>query len=127
MFHVGETLLYTKEGHTTYVRVDKIFLDDDAVLRFRVGTKDDKLIEKSKESLCAPDEPDIGWTTSTVPDKREAVADLSEKEIKQLSNPVSLSPLQEDFVAMHERLWHFPFSVMFCLVKIGFVPRNLPS
>jgi hypothetical protein len=104
MFHVGETLLYTNEGHTTYVRVDKIFLDDGAVLTFHVRTKDEKLIKATQESLHAPDAPDIGWIPSTVPDRREAISDLSEKEIKQLSNPVSLSPLQEEFLALHERL-----------------------
>jgi hypothetical protein len=109
MFHVGEMLLYTNEGHTTYVRVDKIFLDDGAVLRFHVRTKDEKLITTTWESLRAPDASDIRWIPSTVPDRREAVSDLSEREIKQLSNPVSLSPLQEDFLALHERLWHLPF------------------
>jgi hypothetical protein len=71
MFHVGETLLYTNEGHTTYVRVDKIFLDDDAVLRFHVHMKDENLITTTQEYLRAPDALDIGWIPSTVPDKRE--------------------------------------------------------
>ena len=124
MFHVGETLLYTNKGHTTYVRVDKIVFDDDAVLRFHVRTNDEKLTTTTWESLRAPDAPDIGWIPSTVPGIREAVSNLSEREIKQLSNPVSLSPLQEEFLALHERLWHLLFSVMFCLVKIGFLPKK---
>ena len=124
MFHVGESLLYTNDGHTTYVRVDKIFLDDDAVLQFHVRTKDEKLITATRESLRAPDAPDIGWIPSTVPERRDAASDLSEKEIQQLSNPVSLSPLQEEFLALHECLWYLPFSVMFRLGKIGFLPKK---
>lgn len=60
MYHVGETLLYTDAGHTTYVRVEKIFLDENAVLRFIVCTKDEETIETTKESLRAPDAPDVG-------------------------------------------------------------------
>ena len=39
MFHVGETLLYSNSGHTTYVKVEEIFLDDDAVSRICVHTE----------------------------------------------------------------------------------------
>ena len=51
MFHVGETLLYSNAGHTTYVRVKKIYLDKDATLRIQVQTKNKELIETTKESL----------------------------------------------------------------------------
>ena len=36
MFHVGETLLYLNAGQTAYVQVEKIYLDDNVVLRIRV-------------------------------------------------------------------------------------------
>ena len=36
MFHMGETLLYSNAGHTTYVRVKKIYLNNDATLRIHV-------------------------------------------------------------------------------------------
>ena len=52
MFHVGETLLYSNAGHTTYVKVEEIFLDDDdAFFRIGVRTKSEELIEATKESL----------------------------------------------------------------------------
>ena len=44
MFHVGETLLYSNAGHTTYVKVEDIFLDDDTVLQICVRTKSKELI-----------------------------------------------------------------------------------
>ena len=114
MFHVGETLLYTNAGHTTYVRVEEIFLDDTAVLRFRVrATANDELIETTKESLRSPAAPDIGWIPTSVPEKKDAASMLSDKELAKISNPVTLSPLQEEFIALHERLWHLPFSIMF--------------
>ena len=125
MFHVGETLLYTNAGHTTYVQVEEIFLDNNAVLRFWVRTTaNDELIETTKESLRSPTAPDIGWIPTSVPEKKVAALMLSDKELAKISDPVTLSPLQEEFVALHERLWHLPFSVMFRLVRIGFLPSK---
>ncbi len=51
MFHVGETLLYTNTGHTSYVCIEKTSLDNDAMLRFPVRTKEDDLILTTKEFL----------------------------------------------------------------------------
>ena len=39
IIHVGDTLLYSNAGHTTYVKVEEIVLDNDTVLRIRVKTK----------------------------------------------------------------------------------------
>ena len=87
-------------------------------------TKDDDKIETLKESLRAPNAPDIGWIPTTIPEKQEAVGTLSEADISRMTNPVNLSPLQEEFLAIHERLWHLPFSIMFRLVKLGFLPKK---
>ena len=77
MFHVGETLLYSNSGHTKYVPIEEIFLDDDEVWRFCVRTKSEGLIEATKESLCAPEYPDIGWTPTTIPEKTDVASNLS--------------------------------------------------
>ena len=95
MFHVGETLLYANAGQTSYVRMEEISLDKKAVLRFRVRTTNDEVIETTKESLRSPDDPDIGWIPTTLPEKKEAVSNITEKEIDDITNPVSLSSLQE--------------------------------
>ena len=76
MFHVGETLLYSNSVHTTYVKVEEMFLDDDAVFRFRVRTKSEELIEATKESLRFPDNPDIGCIPTTVPEETDADSNL---------------------------------------------------
>jgi len=124
LFHVGETLLYTNAGHTTYVKVEKILLDDDCVLRFKCKTISGDEIITTKESLRAPDSPDIGWIPSNIPEKRQAATELDANDFDKLSNPVQLSPMQEEFLALHERLWHLPFSVMFRMVKLGFLPKK---
>ena len=78
----------------------------------------------TKESLRSPDSPDIGWIPTTIPEKKSSAADLLDEAIEMLANPVKLSPLWEEFLALHERLWHLPFSVMFHLVKAGFLPKK---
>ena len=82
------------------------------------------MIETTKESLRSPDDPDIGWIPTTVPAKTEAATTLTKKEINDITNPATLSPLQEEFLSLHERLWHLPFTVMFRLVKHGFLPKK---
>ena len=93
MFHVGETFLYSKDGHTCYVRVEKIVMDDDSVfcLHLRSSNSDD-LIVTTREFLCAPDSPDVGWIPISLPEKSAADTSLTEKDIKN-SDPVTLSPL----------------------------------
>ena len=96
-----------------YVQIEEISLGEKAVLQFRVRTTNDEVIEMTKEYLQSPDDPDIGWIPTTFLEKKEAASILTEKEIDDITNPVSLSPLQEEFVSLHERLWHLPFIVMF--------------
>ena len=95
MFHFDETLLYSNSGHTTYIKVEEIFLDDNAVFWFRVRTKSEESFEATKESLSTPDNPNIGWIPTTIPEKTDAAYKLSEDDLDKLTNPVTLSPLQE--------------------------------
>ena len=81
----------------------------------------------TKESLRSPDSPDICWIPTNIPEKKSSDADLPDEAVKMLANPVKLSPLQEDFLALHERLWHLPFSVMFRLVEAELCPRSSKS
>ena len=60
LFHVGETLLYSNAGHTTYVKVEKIFMYTDSVLRFKCRTVNGEEITATRELLCTPESPDIG-------------------------------------------------------------------
>jgi hypothetical protein len=40
-------------------------------------------------------------------------ADTQEGILKEIFSLVGLSPLQEEFPALHKRLWYLPLSVMF--------------
>ena len=126
-FHVGETILYINAGQTLYIRIEEISLDEKAVLQFRVRTTNNEMIETTKESLQSPDDPDIGWIPTMLPEKKQFASNLTEKEIDDITSPVSLSSLQEEFVSLHERLWHLPFTVIFRLVKFGFLSKKFQN
>ena len=59
-----------------------------------------------------------------MPDKQKAAADIPDGVLKEISSPVKSSPLQEECLALHERLWHLPFAVMFQMVKLGFLHKK---
>ena len=44
--------------------------------------------------------------------------DIPDEVLKEISSPAKLSPLQEEFLAPHERLWHLTFSVMFRVCRL---------
>ncbi len=86
-------LLYTNSGHTI-CQSRKDFLDNDLVIRFKCRTVSDEDIATTKESLCAPDSPDVGWIPSNVPEMKQASSEFSDKVVADRSNHVQLSPLQ---------------------------------
>ncbi len=67
---------------------------------------------------------DIAWIPSSVPDLHSSAKNLDDYSLKSIIDPVKITPLQEEWLALHERLWHLPFSLMFCLVKTGFLPKK---
>ena len=79
IFHVGETLLFCKEGRIVYVRVLQIVIGGDSVLRFKIQPSDGEVFETMREFLCDSDSPDIGWVPSTPLESKHAAADFPDK------------------------------------------------
>ncbi len=124
LFHVGETLLYSKDGQSTYAKVIHLDLDDSGKFNIRICTAAGEEITTTRETLREPENPDIAFIPSTVPDYRKASTNLSDEQLESIRKPVKLSPLQEEWLHLHEHLWHLPYSVMFRLVKAGFLPKK---
>lgn len=95
-FHVGETLLYSSEGRSSYVKVKEIFFDDNNQLTFRVTTTAGDDVFAIKEQLRDPQMPDIAFIPSPVPEMRDSASLLDDSQLEQLANPVKLLPLQEE-------------------------------
>lgn len=123
-FDVGETLFYTKDGFSTLVKVHKLKFDQDNILRITVTTPNGNHLETTKEHLRAPEQPDIGWIPSSVPDFQTASGHLTEEQIATITSPRHLSPLQQEFLSLHNRLFHLPFTIMLRMAKLGLLPQR---
>ena len=124
LFEVGETLLYSKNGYSSFVKLVAVELDADNILSLRVAQPNGDEFVTKKEYLRSPDNPDIGWIPSSVPEYRMASKELSEEDIQKITSLMHLSPLQQEFLSMHHRLCHLPFTIMLRLSKFGILPRR---
>ena len=50
---------------------------------------------------------------------------LTKEEVQSLVYPRVLSPLQQEFMSWHHRLYHLPFNRMLLLAKKGYLPKRL--
>ena len=67
---------------------------------------------------------DVDWITSSVPEYSTAAKTLSDEEVEALCLPTHLSPLQQEFLSLHYKLFHLPFTVMLRLCKFGVLPKR---
>ena len=82
-------------------------------------------MEVPREYLSRPDNPDIASLPTRLPELREAVQQLSARNVETIMNPKPLSPAGQEFLDLHHRLFHLPYAVMFRLAKACFLPKHL--
>ena len=124
LFEIGETLFYAKDGWSGLVKVKSLSIDSEDVVKITVTSTSGEEITTTREYLRPPENPDIGWIPSSVPEYKTSVGLLSDKEIEKLASPVHLSPLQQEFLSMHHKLFHLPYTTMLRLAKFGILPRR---
>jgi hypothetical protein len=124
LFEVGETLYYSEKGHSTLVKVKSMALDDDNVLRFTVTTSNNDEYITTREHLRPPGNPDIGWIPTSIPEFQSASRDLTEEEIDKITSAIYLSPLQQEFLSFHCKMFHLPYSIMMRMSSLGILPRR---
>ncbi|KAL7546945.1 LOW QUALITY PROTEIN: hypothetical protein ACHAWF_014538, partial [Thalassiosira exigua] len=56
---------------------------------------------------------------------KEVGKSLSKEEAQRLARPRTLSPIQQELMSWHHRLYHLPFHKIFQLAKIRFLPKRL--
>ena len=74
--------------------------------------------------MRSPNNPDIGWIPSSIPEFRTTADTLSEEELKKIASPIHVSPLQQEFLSMHHKLFHLPYTHMLRLAKFGILPKR---
>ncbi len=95
LFEGGETLVYTKDGYPSYVKVTAVELNDDKVLQIRLSEKGGDDFVTTREHLHSPNNPDIGWIPSTMPEYRTVAKVLSDREINSITSPKHLLPIHQ--------------------------------
>ena len=123
-FEIGETLFYSNCGHSTMVKLKSFQLDGSNVLRLTVVTSNGEEITTTKEHLRSPTNPDIGWIPTSTPELESAARHLTDEQIEEITLPMHLSPLQQEFLSRHCQLLHLPFSTMLRMSKIGLLPSR---
>ena len=124
LFEIGETLFYTKEGFSTLVKVEALHLDSNNVLQITVVDPAGEKFDTTREHLRSPSNPDVGWIPTSVPEYKSNAKRLSDEEIEAIASPKQLSPLQQEFLSLHHRLFHLPMHIMLRMSRIGILPKR---
>ena len=99
LFDIGETLLFTNNVWSGLVKVKYFSLEKTNVLSIIVTNSNVDDIITTKEHLRLPNNTDVGWIPSSVPEYKKSAKTLSEKDIEKITPLKNLSPLQKEFLS----------------------------
>ena len=122
LLDIGETVFFTNNGWSGLVKVKYFSLEKTNVLRNIVTNINGDDIITTKEHLCSPNNLYVGWIPSSVPKYKQSAKTLSEEDIKNITSPKHLLPLHQEFLSVHCKLNHLPFTIMLRLSKIIILP-----
>ena len=57
--------------------------------------------------------------------RKEVGTGIVLEEPQVLDRPITISPLQQELLSWHCQLYHLPYSTLFRLASIGFLPKQL--
>ena len=66
-----------------------------------------------REYLSRPENPDVASLPTTLPKVQDAAKQLSDQDLTSILHPRLLNTAEEEFIDMHQRLFHLPYSRMF--------------
>ncbi len=81
-----------------FSKVLSICISDCSQMSICIRTTAGDEVTTTRECLHKPDNPDIGHIPASIPQFCSAANDLMDEQLKEISNPVSLSPLQEEWL-----------------------------
>ena len=107
------------------VKVTGINLDADCGLRITVTDANGEEFHTLAAQFHAPTDTDIGWIPSSIPEFRSESCNLTDEDISKIASPAHLSPIQQEFLSIHHRLFHLPYTIMLRLAKVGILQHRL--
>ena len=90
---------------------------------YQLESRDGKIFDTTKEFIKDNNEQDIAVIPKSTDDYLKESQNINEEDLRRIVNPKHLSQDQEEFLAIHERLYHQPYKQMLKLCK----QRSLPS
>ena len=91
-------------------------------IRMEYGSK----LQIHNSNLQLIDQPGFSHLPKTPLDYRNEVGTgLTLQEAQDLVRPRTLSPLHQELISWHHRLYHLPFRILLCLASMVFLPKRL--
>ena len=81
--------------------------------------------EIPRDFLSRPDTPGIASIPTTIPQLREATRQLKDENLMSILYPKPLSPMEQEFLDLRHWLFNLLYTIMFCLAKVGSLPKHL--
>ena len=126
-FKLGQNLLYKRmEGDS--LKTDSVIYEgaDASGKNHLIRRKDGTRIAVHDSTLVSQLQPSFENIPSSPLDyKREVGVGVSQKEAQALARPQQLTPIQQEVVGWHHRLYHLDFKHLFRLAKFGVLPKSL--
>ena len=95
-------MIYKNKGKNALVEIQHSKINDIGMLEYTIEYSSGKKEKVSREYLSLPDNPDIASIPIQIPALKEAVRQLTEKELGAIVNPQSLSPAEQELLEMHQ-------------------------
>ena len=96
------------------------------ILSHTICMEDRSKLHIQNSNLQLIDQPDLSNLPKTPLDNKNKVGTgLTLQESQALALPRTLSPMQQETMIWHPRLYHLPFRILFCLISMGFLPKRL--
>lgn len=123
-FVLGMNLIYNDgEGTIETVVYEGASADN---LQHTVRRKDGNRLLTPGVFLQLLDQPDLSNIPKTPLDYcKEVGVGLSREEVQELAYPRLLTPIQQELMSWHYRLYHLPFNRLFQLAQRGILPKYL--
>jgi len=124
MFRLGMSVLY-KPGDGASESVVYEGASEDGITHF-VRHSDGTRSTTTKAHIRLLDQADLTNIPKTPLEYcREVGKGLTQDEAQRLACPQTLTPLQQELLSWHHRLYHLPFGRIFKMCELGYLPHRL--
>ena len=114
--------------HCGNVESETVVYEGDSAdgLLHMISLEDNTKLSVYDSNLQLLDQPSFWNMTKNPLDYRNEVGTgLTLGEAQALARPRTLSPLQQEFMSWHHRLYHLPYLILFQLASLSFLPKRL--